>query len=350
MKTNCIVPVICAFVATGIAACSGDSQPTGPASAGALNRPSPYVTYAGSSTGADTSGSQSQTSDGGTLAPQPDPPGPVNGNPAPGSGGGRAAGGGGQGAGSGDTGPGSGGGRAAGGGGQGAGGGQQAIVHPIQEFLQAQGSFCVDDGSGGCRTYGGPVANYLAWFDRSQNVTMAIDYAGIVSRWAQQNGWQSGAQIDGSVSEQPMADGSSRYTVELKGAGISSYAVEGTNLASPIRFGVRPMEMGDPMATSATGDLRMTITFTQRAGMLPDLVQLLRAPREDQKLVSINFDYSARGLMRDPASPEMGGKDGTVNVRFDGSQGSMMSSNPYDGSNTAPTGYTDMSFTTYATQ
>jgi len=345
MKMNSVVPVICAFVAAGIAACSGESQPTAPSqNDGTMNR----VTYAGTST--DQSGSQSDTAYGGTLTPQPDPPGPVQGNPAPGSGGGRAAGGGGQGAPAGDGGPGSGGGRAAGGGGQGTGGGIQAIVHPIQEFLQTQGSYCVDDGYGGCRVYGGPVANYLTWFDRSQNVTMAIDYAGIVNRWAQDRGFPANAQIFGSVTEQPLADGTSRYTVELKGSGISSYAVDGANLGSPIRFGVRPMEMGYPMARTAAGDLRMTITFIQSPGILPDLVQLLRAPRQDQKLVSINFDYSAQGVVRDPAAPDMGGKDGSVNVRFDGSQGPVMSANPIDGSNTAPTGYADMSFTTYSTQ
>jgi len=323
MKMNSIVPVICAFVATGIAACSGESQPTGPSSIdGTMNR----VTYAGSSS--DQSESQSELSDGGTLAPQPDPPGPVDGNPAPGSGGGRAAGG----------------------GGQGAGGGIQAIVHPIQEFLQAQGTYCVDNGYGGCQLYGLPVSNYLTWFDRGQNATMAIDYAGIVNRWAQDRGFPANAQIFGSVSEQPMADGSSRYTVELNGSGISSYAVEGTNLGAPIRFGVRPREMGDPTAKAAAGDLRMTITFIQRPGVLPDLVQLLRAPSQDQKLVSISLDYSAQGLVRDPASQAMGGKDGSVSIRFDGSQGPVMSANPFDPAMTAPTGYADMSFTTYSTQ
>jgi len=330
MKMNSIVPVICAFVATGIAACSGESQPTAPSSSdGTFNR----VTYAGASSETDQSGSQGELSDGSTLTPEPTPPGPVNGSPAPGSGGGRAAGGGGTGA----------------GGGTGSGSGAPAIVHPIEEFLQSQGTYCVDNGYGGCQTYALPVSNYLAWFDKSQNVTMAIDYAGLVNSWAQNHGFAANAQIFGSVTEQPLSDGTSRYTVELKGSGITSYAVQGTNLEAPIQFGVRPRELGDPMARAAAGDLRMTVTFTQSPGLLPDLIQLLRAPKADQKLVSISLDYSGQGLLRDPASPGMEGKEGSVNVRFDGSQGPVMSANPFDPAMTAPTGYADMSFTTYAT-
>jgi len=321
MKMNSIVPVICAFVAAGIAACSGESQPTAPSeNGGTMNR----VMYAGAT-------SETDPSDGSTLTPEPVPPGPASENPAPGSGGGRAAGGGGTGAG-------------------GTGSGAPAIMRPIQEFLQEQGTYCVDNGYGGCQLYALPVSNYLTWFDRSQNVTMAIDYAGIVNSWAQDRGFASNAQIAGSVTEQPMADGRSRYTVELKGSGISSYAVQGTNLGAPITFGVRPREMGDPMAKAAAGDLRMVITFIQSPGKLPDLVQLLRSPRDDQKVLSITLDYSAQGLLRDPASPEMAGKDGTVSVRFDGSQGPVMSSNPFDPAMTAPTGYADMSFTTYSTE
>jgi hypothetical protein len=219
----------------------------------------------------------------------------------------------------------------------------------IDEFLQNQGTYCVDNGYGGCQYFGKPVNNYLTWFDQRQNVTMAIDYAGLVNKWAQERGFASNAQIFGSVVEQPLGDGTSRFTVELKGSGISSYAVQGTNLEAPMYFGVRPREMADPMARAAAGDLRMTVTFVQAPGILPDLVQLLRAPKDGQKLESITLDYSAQGLMRDPAAAGFAGKEGSVSVRFDGSQGSMMSVNPFDPAMSAPTGYADMSFTTYAT-
>lgn len=328
MKTNSIIPFVCAFAASAIAACSGDSQLTGP-NDDVLQRP---VVYAASS-------AEDGTSDG-ELKPVEESEG------QPTDGGGQAAGGGqvsGPGSGTGTGGrpiPGGNGGTPTG------DPGQPVMTRAIEEFLNVQGSYCVDDGNGGCHTYAWPVNNYLQWYDQRQGMTMAIDYAGIAGRWAEQRGVKNNAQISGSVSEKILDDGSAVVTVQLTGSGVSSYATGGPNLQGPVFFGVQPQMMLDPAANVASGDLRMTITFLSRPGHpLPDLIQLIRAPRDGQRLLGINFDYNGRGAYY-AGSPE--GKNGTMNVRFDGSQ-EVMSASPYDPGNTAPTGFAEMNFTAEST-
>jgi hypothetical protein len=177
--------------------------------------------------------------------------------------------------------------------------GEEQMVHrPIEEFLASQGTYCVDDGSGGCMMYAPPVANYLAWFDPNHDRTIAIDYAGIVSRWMEASGQPIGTHVAGSVIEHIQADGRTRVTVDLQVHNGSSYMVQGRELQGGVIFGQRP---GDPFMGprhQALGDVHMHLVYmTQHPGApLADLVQLVTAPEPGQEILEFQFTYDGRWM------------------------------------------------------
>src|SRR5262245_7980920 len=65
----------------------------------------------------------------------------------------------------------------------------KSVQRPVDDFVKAQGTFCIDDGSGGCVVFIPPVANFLGW-DTLQEVPpqkgnvqparcASVDYAGL---------------------------------------------------------------------------------------------------------------------------------------------------------------------------
>src|SRR5262249_40575616 len=55
-----------------------------------------------------------------------------------------------------------------------------ATTHrPISEFLAAQGTFCVDDGAGGCTIFVPPAPNFVGFTDTVHDRGISFDYAGL---------------------------------------------------------------------------------------------------------------------------------------------------------------------------
>jgi len=313
MKANRISPFICAVIASAIAACSGDtSLPTDPGQAQALNRETfygPSATGDGSQTGGTVDNGSQPGSGQGAVTPGPSASGDPQPAPAPPP-------------------------------------GAQPVERPMFEFLQSQGTFCANDGTGGCRRYMGGGANYISWFDQSRGTSIAIDYAGLANAWIMQSGGSSvGTQLFGSVSEEPLPNGAARVTVRLDGVDVLAFAKQGPDLFAPSMYGFDTKEVSDPMNAPALGNVQMEIVFINPhpGAPLPDLVQLIRSPLAQQKLLSIRMNYAGSGQMR--AASGMGeGQAAKLFVTFDGSQGTVMPSNPAASGNTAPTGYVTAQF------
>jgi len=172
----------------------------------------------------------------------------------------------------------------------------------IEEFLVQQGTYCIDDGSGGCKLFAPRIANYLAWFDPSQDRTIAVDYAGLVKAWLESQGRDAfGAQITGSVMEQVQSDGRSMITVDLHMMNATSFMVQGPELQSPAIFGYYPMELMNPPNHPALGDAHLHLAFVNpQPGMaIPDLIQLVTAPNPGQEILDFQFHYDGNWMLPD---------------------------------------------------
>src|SRR5262249_24275824 len=55
----------------------------------------------------------------------------------------------------------------------------QTTQRPISDFLETQGTFCVDDGAGGCVIFVPPVANFVGFTDTLNFRGASVDYAGL---------------------------------------------------------------------------------------------------------------------------------------------------------------------------
>ena len=290
MKANRISPFIYAIIACGIAACSGESVPTGPMDS--HNRLT--VSYAD-----DPNAYEPPVSSGEGET----------GNP------------------SGDD-----------------GSAIPSRPRALDEFIRSQGTFCADDGFGGCQQFAGPVANYLAWYDESQRVSVAVDYAGIASNWIMGHSGRSfGTDINGSVTEQPLGNGLSRFTVSLHGSNVMSYAAQGTNLNGSVMFGATPEMVARGGASPALGDVSMDIVYIAHEGApMPDLMQLIMSPEAGQRVEAFRIKYLGDGQRFN------GGSGGAVTPAPGAStysrmhfafSGDVMRNNPYDPRQTGATGF-----------
>lgn len=314
MNARSLSPVLCAVVATVLAACSGDtSMPTDPGQGGALNRGpagepvGSHNQYAGSSTDYGNSGT----------------PGDYTGNYGSGGSGssnptGEPTGGGTGGTGSQSGGP---------------------VARTLTEFLKVQGTYCAPDGFGGCLQYAAPIGNFLSWFDQGTGNTIAIDYAGLMSEWLQRNGGPFyGTTANGGVTEEPLGDGNSRIRVDMDISNALSFAVRGPDLRGSLLFGGRVQELMDPSFQPGVGHLHMTIEFINPTGAaLPDLVQLIREPRTGQNLTRVLIDYNGTGF--DYSSGMEGGTRANIFLHYDESMGPIFPHNPIAPGNTGPTGH-----------
>jgi len=185
------------------------------------------------------------------------------------------------------------------------GGTQQVMQRPITDFLTSQGTYCFDDGFGGCRTFVSPVPNSFAWFDRGQNLGISVDYTGMTNSWLESvsgNQRSLGTQVNGTISEQLREDGRSLVLVDLHTTNAASFAIRGPQWGvAPAAMGYEPSELKDDQSKPALGTAHLHLAFINDAfgGRLPDLNQLLVAPRKGQELVDFRFDYDGHGTMRE---------------------------------------------------
>jgi len=198
------------------------------------------------------------------------------------------------------------------------------MTYPISRFLASQGTFCADNGMGGCAYYMLPTENYLGFVSRTLDQTAVIDYAGIANNWLSAAGRSVGTFIDGTVSEEPLPDGTARVTVRLNGTNVMAYVVNGPDLEGELAFGQSTRGVHMNSEKPALGNVQMTVTFINpRPGMpLPDLMQLVRAPEFGQRIESMVLVYDGDGVMQPSGAPAH------LRVVYDGSGGPLMQSHP----------------------
>jgi hypothetical protein len=175
---------------------------------------------------------------------------------------------------------------------------------PIEDFIDSQGEYCIDDGMGGCFLIVPPVANFIGWSDPTAMLLASFDYAGLADECA---GGTFGTEMSGSITERPLADGRAEVHVRLHTANALTWVVDGFDFNGPLLFG-RRLEAGPgncgmlPAGTEAalgSSFLRVTFTNTAPGAPLPDLIQLFVAPEEGQEILSMSFRGQASGLLAD---------------------------------------------------
>lgn len=200
-----------------------------------------------------------------------------------------------------------------------------AVQRPISDFIEAQGSFCLDDGRGGCSLSAPPVANFLVWTSPRQNRAASVDYAGLANRAiVEAGGTPLGTVTEGSVLERRLADGRAEVTVTLHTRKALTWVIEGDGegnfdfSAGPLLFGHRVVEVRGG-ARPALGDSVLEVVFTNPAPgePLPDLDQILFAPARGQELRFISFFASAGG-QRSEATGAPDGTSGPMEVTQSG--------------------------------
>jgi hypothetical protein len=180
-----------------------------------------------------------------------------------------------------------------------------ATTHrPISEFVQAQGTFCVDDGAGGCAIFVPPVANFIAFTDTVHDLGISVDYAGLSE---DPLGDTLGTSFSGTISERTLKDGSVIITVHLQTTNALTYVIPFDPTSPANQFGENPLLFGARVsdvlagATPALADSKLDLEFTNAAPGLPipDFEQLLFAPGPGQQLLSVVFEATANGTFAD---------------------------------------------------
>jgi hypothetical protein len=167
-------------------------------------------------------------------------------------------------------------------------------IRPIEDFLEAQG-----------KAYPPPF-NYTAWIDPEAGLLMAVDFAGLTSQWLlEQSGGaiSLGTQIEGTVTERPLADGRAEVTVlcHTRNAAITVAPLDDPFLTS--LFGHNPFEMLAG-AEPALGESLLKYVFINNApgDPLPDLLTI-----QEQDLIMDSIVATGTG----PLSEAFGVPDGT---------------------------------------
>ena len=191
------------------------------------------------------------------------------------------------------------------------------LQRPISDFLEVQGTFCINDGAGGCLVFNPGMPNFLLWRDLNRDRRAAVDYAGLAAKAAFENyGLDFGTEITGSVIEQPLSDGTALVKVVLHAKNAFTWVVSGSNTAEdPVIFGNRLDEVAFFGAEPALADVTFRIEFLYSAvGIpLPDLVQMLAFPGNGgASLRSLTFSATALGEVHVDGVPE--GAQGAATV------------------------------------
>lgn len=168
---------------------------------------------------------------------------------------------------------------------------------PISDFLTRQGTYCLDDGSGGCLLFVPPAGNFLGWSDPKTAYFTAFDYAGIANAYV---GGAFGTTMSGTVDERPLPDGRAEVSVVLQTRNALAWASSAANdFPGPILFGHLLSEVlagAEPVLGSCT--LQVRFINTAPGAPLPDLIQLLFVPEASQALEFLAFSAEARGGLR----------------------------------------------------
>lgn len=176
--------------------------------------------------------------------------------------------------------------------------GSAAAVHrPIQEFVDAQGTYCIDDGAGGCFIFEPPLPNFLGQNDPVRDLAASVDYAGFAEEYLMANSGPSlGTKISGKVIEQPRSDGRAKVFVLLKTKNALTWVQGGADFSGPLLFGNKVLDVmagAEPALCNSTW--KIEFINTAPGAPLPDLIQLLFAPEPGQELLAIHSTCNAKG-------------------------------------------------------
>jgi hypothetical protein len=169
---------------------------------------------------------------------------------------------------------------------------------PIAEFIDAQGTFCVDDGAGGCVIFVPPVDNFVGWTDTVHFLGISMDYAGLSE---EPLGGTLGTSFSGTISERTLQDGSVIINVHLRTSNALTYVIPFDPTSPANQFGENALLFGTRAndvlagATPCLGDSNMNLEFTNTAPALPipDFEQLLFGPLPGQQILSVRFEGGA---------------------------------------------------------
>jgi hypothetical protein len=183
----------------------------------------------------------------------------------------------------------------------------QTTHRPIEEFVAAQGTFCVSDGNGGCIIFVPPVANFVGFTDTVHDRAISFDYAGLADDAL---GGTLGTTFDGTISERTVSDGSVIITVRLKTSNALAWVIPFDPNSTDNQFGENPLIFGARVtdiqagATPSLGDCKLDLEFTNSAPGLPipDFEQLLFAPEAGQAVTSVVFEGTASGMFANGAT------------------------------------------------
>jgi hypothetical protein len=192
-----------------------------------------------------------------------------------------------------------------------AGSAQAATQRPIEDFLDAQGTFCVTpsllggqlpDGAivngEGCVIFVPPVANFIGWNDLLQARGASIDYAALADDFL---GGLLDTQPSGSITERALADGRAEVKVTLHTRNALTWVTDGVEsfATDPLLFGNRAPEIqsgAEPALCDA--EFRVVFINTAPADPLPDLLQIIIAPELGQELRLLAIRCNATGELR----------------------------------------------------
>ncbi len=174
------------------------------------------------------------------------------------------------------------------------------VKRPLSDWLDAQGTFCVDDGGGGCVLFEPPVDNYLAWTDPVRNRIGSFDYAGIANQYIIDHGGASlGTTMNGSLSERALPDGRALVQVNLKTKNALTFVADGVDFGGPLLFGYRPTEvLGGATPALCNGTFKLKFINTAPGAPMPDFMQLAFAPEPGQEINQIVVKCVSKGDLR----------------------------------------------------
>ena len=187
----------------------------------------------------------------------------------------------------------------------------QTTRRPISDFVQAQGTFCIDDGSGGCLLFIPPVRNFVGWGDTTSSMGVSVDYAGLANACF---GNAFGTKTTGTVTERALPDGRAEVTVLLFTKNALTWVVQPLDFVNgPVAFGHRWNATSPTCVLDGTppalGNSFLETKFINTApGVpLPDLLQLIFFPNPGQQLTEYVFQAQATGTLAN-------GESGSVTV------------------------------------
>lgn len=178
----------------------------------------------------------------------------------------------------------------------------QVIRRSIDEFVAAQGTYCIDDGEGGCFLFVPPVENFLGWFD-PRGLGISVDYAGLADDYLEGD---LGTSFEGTVTERPLRGGGCLVRVMLHTRDALTWVIpwdpedENPFGDNDLLFGARVTDIEDG-AEPALGDSLLILEYIAPECGLPllDLIELAFFTPEGYELRSVKFIASADGLLAD---------------------------------------------------